>query len=433
MSSLVTMKFLVESIRHEALNSMAFMLDQSTSTQLSDKLRYAIESCPDYAKTINDSVGRIVLNNKSQIIFKGGYSVNASRGVDSVLYSLVDEYNHQIRLQELLGTISPTQNLLGERARTIFCGTPEERSGYGYEMTRAIAGENLEEICHEVATGKLVCEEGIEGLYYIVKGKTCLVFTHFMAVPEYRKWGRQGYLDFRKEKDNTDWDTILKEYNLQYLDVSVSQVFDPQLINSCIEECEEDEPDSGARYYCGIDCSGVTDSDKADFHSLTMLKVKNGKYSISKYYYKRGNTASSRVGEMASIIIKFRCRKVAIETNSMGSTYLSQLRSLFVKQNYQCEFRPIHQTSERRLHLIGDISLKLEQGALKFSAENPVVIELKNLIRNNKNKILAASKHHDDAVFSLGLSLNYALDPDELLVEKKAEEREKTRSFKRII
>ncbi len=65
-----------------------------------------------------------------------------------------------------------------------------------------------------------------------------------------------NYIEYRQQQDSTDLETVLKEYNLEFIDSTIS-VFSSDLIRcNAVGELENSQ-ESGAKYYMGIDSASV--------------------------------------------------------------------------------------------------------------------------------------------------------------------------------
>ena len=151
---------------------------------------------------------------------------------------------------------------------------------------------NIEELAKDVASGKTYRE--FPGCYYFAdRVGTLKVILHFTAHPVYNQ--NLNYLEYRQQQDGTDWETILREYDLRFVDSTVA-VFTSDLVRkNAIGEYEESR-DEDAVYFAGLD----TATTGNDYCTLPILKYKmvNTLWCIStESVTKQANITSTKLAK----------------------------------------------------------------------------------------------------------------------------------------
>lgn len=265
-------KVLHQSVIRDGLNNAFFGVDLPSASQLSDRTKFQILSAgDDIIKLSNpkDNISKSKINfpNNSQINFRGGYSKDNARGLEALSYVVLDEMQSHKFLEPLITAVSPAQTVMGELAKTIGIATPKSPSGFYYDLMNEIAGGQLQENCHAIATGELYSKDfGIPGLYYQEDKNdpnTVLIYVHFFASPFCNHIPRDEYLQSRRQKDRISDSKVQQEYNLSFEDEDETFIA-PDLIHKAMSGQRETEHDPNCRHYCGIDSSGVTDELRPD-------------------------------------------------------------------------------------------------------------------------------------------------------------------------
>ncbi|MEM7555270.1 MAG: hypothetical protein AAF378_14440 [Cyanobacteria bacterium P01_A01_bin.84] len=150
-------------------------------------------------------------------------------------------------------------------------------------------------------------------------------------------------------------------------------------------------------YYAGLDCSTLGD----DYTSLSILKYKNGEYSLVRLYRKRKETNEYHLYQIGEVLRIYKPKVIGIEiTGGVGAIYLEQL----TRSGWNCQ--EIRTTQESKAVMISLLQLGLEKQILSYPEEKCVLIDELLSFRRDGKKLEAAPNRHDDTVMSTAFGLN---------------------------
>jgi hypothetical protein len=348
-----------------------------------------------FVKAENDNVGFLKIQGLGELHFKNS-SREGSRSYDSVLDFLFDESAFCPNIGQIYSASSPSTALAGDNITKVIVSTPSAKSGWYWDKLSADNAEDTEEICKAVAAGKLY-SDNLPGWYWFIDGSgVCKVVIHWRCHPVYSQV--ENYLEYRMQQDSTDYETVLREYDLRFVDSAVS-VFSFGLVSGgAVEGLEyEKKRDKKARYYLGIDTATTGD----DYVTGVLLKELNEKYSTARIYRKRHETSEVHIYKLGEIIQEFEPEVVGIEvTGGVGRLYLEQLS----KQFPRIKFEAINTTQDTKANMVAGVILTLEKEILSYPAKSPIVEELLSFRRQGK-KLEAPPGKHDDTVMGLAFAL----------------------------
>ncbi len=335
-----------------------------------------------------------------EIYFKNS-SKEGSRSYDSVLDFLFDEAGFSENIEQIYAASSPSGALAGDLITKLIISTPSAKSGwYWNKLNENNGSRDVEELCKLVASGKIYRD--IPGCFWWVDELgTVKLILHWKCHPIYSQ--REDYLQYRQQQDGTDWETVLREYDLRFVDSAVS-VFAADFIRTAAVGELEDFRDKEARYYLGIDVSTIG----LDYTVAIILKEKKGRYSTVALYRRRQQTAEYHLYQIGSLIKQYQPNKIGIEvTGGVGQVYLERLSKEF--ESY--EFQAIRTTGESKPILISTLQLVLEAKNIEFPESSAIPDELLSFRRVGK-RLEAASGKHDDTVLALSFALSIAEKAD---------------------
>lgn len=397
----IVSKFLHDACLNQAASSICFMRNGEDASAVSRRTRQMLQSCSEYALASNDNVGYLKIANGGDIYFKNS-SREGSRSLDSVTSMLFDESAFVENIAQIYAASSPSSALVQNIQRFIV-STPSAKSGWYWDKLSSNNGNiDIESLSEEVSEGKRYRD--IPGMYWFIDSQNCCkVILHYSVHPLYKTI--PNYLEYRLEQDGTSEETVQREYNLRFIDTSLS-VFDFSLVRKCAVGRFE-EYDSTASYYAGLDCSTVG----TDYTSFPILKYQNGKLSLVHLYRKRKETSDYHMFHIGELIKRYHIKTVGIEvTGGVGQLYLEQLERQFPK----VLFESIRTTGDSKPIMISNLQLALEREQLIYPTGCAIVEELLSFRRSGK-RLEAATGKHDDVV--MGCSFGVSVTP--LFTEKK--------------
>jgi len=392
-TQIVLSKFLHRASLNPAYSSMCFMRNGDDASAVSRRARQMVNCLTDYIVPTNDNVGFLKLKDRGEIYFKNSNREGA-RSYDSVLDQLYDEAAFCENIQQIYAASSPSGALAGNSITKLVISTPSAKSGWYWDKLNADNGNiDIEQLCIDVAEGRVYKE--IPGLYWFIDNAgTVKLVIHWTAHPVYSKI--PNYLQYRLEQDGTDLETVLREYDLRFVDSAVA-VFDSGLVRiNAIREYET-WVDDDAVYYAGLD----TATTGNDYCTMPILKYKNGVYSLVHLYRKRQQTSQYHLYQIGELLKSYKPKATGIEiTGGVGQIYLEQLS----KQFPGLQFQSIRTTGDSKPGMISTMVLALEKQVLNYPANCPLIDEMLSFRRDGK-KLEAAPGKHDDIVMGVAFAL----------------------------
>jgi hypothetical protein len=372
--------------------------------------RVALMAATGAVELASESGMRIATPTGGQLWFMSSAEQGA-RSLESIHDLLFDEAAFVPRLDRLYGAASPTQNVVGENARTIFVSTPNGKQGLFWELLNASnpPGTDIISICADVRDGVLYAHE-LPGFYYFVdEAGWVKIFIHWRAHPVYG--AQPDYLDVVRRRDKLDEETLQREYNLNFADAA-AQVFSSELMGAALvgawDEAkwpEEASPGTfapqaarpGRRYGCGVD----TNLGGDDYFVVGILDITTYPYRLVAMVRQARETTLHNLEKLLALWDVYRPQYCAIETNNGGQIYLEQAilarpQGAFVGVNTNRHSKPVH---------IGLLKLFMERGHLQLPPEPVIRDELRSFMRRPDGS-MSGEGMSDDIVMMLGIAVS---------------------------
>lgn len=405
LTQIAVSKFLHRAALNPAYSAIAFLRNSNDASAVSRRTKQLLSGLSDYVVPDSDNVGYLKLKNLGEIYFKNS-SREGSRSYDSVIDFLFDEAAFSENIDQIYAASSPSSAMSGDKITKLIISTPSAKSGwYWNKLNENNEGRDIEEICNRVASGDLYNE--IPGLYWFEDAQgTLKLIVHWSVHPTYQKI--PDYLDYRLKQDGTDLETVMREYDLKFVDSAVS-VFAIDLIRENSTGNYENTRDDKAEYYCGLDTSTMG----SDYTVFSVIKhdLKTDTYSLVHLYRKRQETSAAHIYQISKLIELYKPMSVGIETTGgVGNIYLEELS----KNNYTIKFENIKTTRDTKTTMVGVLILSLEKKKFNYP-DNSVLVEEMLSYRRIGAKFEAASGKHDDAI----MSVSFALTVSPFLKERK--------------
>ena len=393
----IVSKFLHDACVNPAASSILFMRNAEDASAVSRRARQMLTSIKDYAVADNDNVGYLKIRGGGDIYFKNS-GKEGSRSLDSATGMLFDESAFVENIQDIYSASNPSSALSGDRIKKFIVSTPSAKSGWYWDKLNENNGDvNIEELAKDVAAGKTYRE--FPGCYWFAdRVGTLKVILHFTAHPVYSQ--NPNYLEYRQQQDGTDWETVLREYDLRFVDSAVA-VFTSDLVRANAVGEYEETRDKDAVYYAGLD----TATTGNDFCTLPIVKYKNGRYSLVHLYRKRHQTSEYHLYQISEILKRYRPRKIGIETTGgVGAVYLEQLS----RQLPDLHFEAVKTTSDSKPTMVASLVLALEKEVFNYPGNCPIIEEMLSFRRDGM-KLQAAPNKSDDVI--MGVCFSLAVSP----------------------
>ena len=395
LTQLIASKFLHRASLNPAYSAIAFLRNQNDVSAISRRTKQMLMGLSEYVTPVNDNVGYLKLKGLGDIYYKNS-SPEGSRSIDSVMDFLFDEAAFSENIEQIYAASSPSSAMSGDNITKLIISTPSAKSGWYWDKVNADnEGRDIEEICNRVAAGDLYNE--VPGLYWFEDAQgTLKLIVHWSAHPVYKSI--PNYLKYRLKQDGTDTETVLREYDLKFVDSAVS-VFNIELIRENATGAYEDFKEPYEDYYCGLDTSTMG----SDYTVFSVIKHdrKNDVYSLIHLYRRRQETSASHIYQISKLIELYDPVCIGIETTGgVGRIYLEEL----TKAHYGTEIREIKTTRDSKISMISSLILGLEKRQFIYP-ENSVLIEEMLSYRRIGAKMEAAAGKHDDTIMSVSFAL----------------------------
>jgi hypothetical protein len=395
LTQMIACKFLHRAALNPAYSAIAFLRNQNDVSAISRRTKQMLIGLKEYITPENDNVGYLKLKGLGDIYYKNS-SPEGSRSIDSVIDFLFDEAAFSENIEQIYAASSPSSAMSGDKITKLIISTPSAKSGWYWDKVNADnEGRDIEEICNRVAAGDLYNE--VPGLYWFEDAQgTLKLIVHWSAHPVYKSI--PNYLDYRLKQDGTDTETVLREYDLKFVDSAVS-VFNIELIRENATGAYEDFKEPYEEYYCGLDTSTMG----SDYTVFSVIKHdrKNDVYSLVHLYRRRQQTSASHIYQISKLIELYDPVCIGIETTGgVGRIYLEEL----TKAHYGTEIREIKTTRDSKISMISSLILGLEKRQFIYP-ENSVLIEEMLSYRRIGAKMEAAAGKHDDTIMSVSFAL----------------------------
>jgi hypothetical protein len=395
LTQMIACKFLHRAALNPAYSAIAFLRNQNDVSAISRRTKQMLIGLKEYITPENDNVGYLKLKGLGDIYYKNS-SPEGSRSIDSVIDFLFDEAAFSENIEQIYAASSPSSAMSGDKITKLIISTPSAKSGWYWDKVNADNdGRDIEEICNRVAAGDLYNE--VPGLYWFEDAQgTLKLIVHWSAHPVYKSI--PNYLDYRLKQDGTDTETVLREYDLKFVDSAVS-VFNIELIRENATGAYEDFKEPYEEYYCGLDTSTMG----SDYTVFSVIKHdrKNDVYSLVHLYRRRQQTSASHIYQISKLIELYDPVCIGIETTGgVGRIYLEEL----TKAHYGTEIREIKTTRDSKISMISSLILGLEKKQFIYP-ENSVLIEEMLSYRRIGAKMEAAAGKHDDTIMSVSFAL----------------------------
>lgn len=376
-------KFLHKALLNPAYAAAVLSLGQSESSNVATR----IESMPAKIKGLE-----FVVNSKTKLHFKNAGKIwfrpatdNATRSLESISDIFYDESAFPINFEEIYAASAPSQEAVGDAARTIMASTMSEL-GKASTFWRMFASDNqidAEEVINKIKNGK---EEPCYS--WIDKNGWGKMIIHWSAHPVYASF--PDYLKKTKEKHKLKDEQLQREYNLG-IPAFGGSLFNPASIIECAKgKWETPEPN---RYYmAALDPNfGGT-----DYWQLLILDITQTPYSVVAQYRENNRQTTFCIEKSLNLIDVYMPVLFAIENNSGGAIIAENIAALRPSLYMQT----VTHSRVSKMVNTDRLALALENNELKYPPDWEGIPEFKNFSLIERKAIFG----HDDCVMCLAVA-----------------------------
>lgn len=144
----------------------------------------------------------------------------------------------------------------------------------------------------------------------------------------------------------------------------------------------------------------------------TAITIMNEHKQVLKVFYFNDKDVMETIDFIVSKLKEYGVKKCVCEVNSIGSTYLSILKSRISSENIRCQIIDFVTTNDSKRQIIEDLQVNSQNGSIQLVDDKKLLLEMVSYQMEKKpsGKITynGSLGVHDDIVISLALAL-YAL------------------------
>ncbi|MHC0068428.1 phage terminase large subunit family protein [Nostoc sp. UIC 10890] len=306
-----------KAVTNPGYNALVFSKTQVDSSNIAMRAKRALESAN--IKLNTDNLRDLQVRDGGRLRFLNS-KPESSRSAESVSDIFYDECSFVPDLQLIRDAATPTQSMLGDVAREYFCSTPNGSVGgqLYYDLASSGNPSKLEDICKAIVAGEL------PSFYHFIDANGwAKIFIHWESHPIYAS--RENFLEDIHNKKRVPWETIQREYNLDFSSAE-AQYFNPLDLLACQKEgIKEKAATEGCVYIGGLD----TQNGGNDYCVLSIWKVKNGTFTKVAGYRRNKGTMEEHLAYIIKWLQRFPGLILGVELNSSGVLYFEQLKRHF--------------------------------------------------------------------------------------------------------
>jgi hypothetical protein len=382
---------LSNSIRRKAWTGVCFSKTGEDASELAARIKGQAstlrERCPPLPK---DSMRKLVFQGAGSLHFLPP-TERAARGIPSASFLLFDEAAFIDKLRGIETGALPTTSMLGDRARHVWCSTPNGRSG-------TFAEHWFEDHGEVVLDPKPMGPAGWPKLRGSPDKQFAKVAIHYSEHPVYGldpDWAEKT----RRKRQLTEqqWD---QEYELDFA-ASDRQLYAHDLIEAAELQGGWELPRRMGYYVLGIDPNG----GGADDFCAIVVDVATSPWRVVAGYADSGRSRDYSLRHCAMLIDQYDPAAVAVEKNGVGAAMAESLLNL----RPGLEIEECSTTEVMKVMITDRLALLLEQGEITIpptpfatqAEPSSIGDQLKNFRVMADGKRCAATGHKDDAVMAL--------------------------------
>jgi Terminase RNaseH-like domain len=369
-------KFLHKALLNPGYAAVVLSMGQDESSNVSVRIQN-MPSKVNGLKWLTKSKTQIQPEGCGKVWFRPSTD-NAARSLESVSDIFIDEHGFIENAEELYASAAPTQEAVGDEARTIIASTIPESGELStfWQMFDADNGDrNAREILEKVRSG---AEEPLT--WWIDNSGWVKLILHWKSNPVYSII--PDYLAKTKREKKLTEDKLQREYNLG-IPASGGRLFVENVIRNALRG-EWQAPRPNRIYIAGID----PNFGGSDFFCTQIFDVTEKPYQLVAEYHENNRAVTYSLQRTNSLLLSYNPVAVAIESNSGGAVIAEKL----TKFNVQT----VNTTKTNKIANTDRLAILLEESNLVYPVGWIGATEMRNFSLKNREAITG----HDDQVMS---------------------------------
>lgn len=306
---------------------------------------------------------------------------NAARSFESISDLFFDEFAFVDNAEELYSSAVPTQEAVGDEAKTIIASTMSEMGKLSrfWQMFDADNPCDAEEIILKMREGT-----GEPFVWWTDKNGWAKAIVHWRSQPFYAQI--PDYLQRTKEKHKLTEDKLQREYNLG-IPAAGGCLFVPEMVDKCAIG-EWKHPDRDRKYLACIDPNfGGSDYWVTQIWDITELP-----YSLVHQYREQEKSTTYSQEKTLVLLDSYQPVLTAIEGNSGGAVLAENIAK--ARPNLRLETVLTSRTSKRQN--TDRIAIAVEEQQVIYPQIWEGVLEMKRFSSKNRE----AMSGHDDTIMA---------------------------------
>jgi hypothetical protein len=379
----VAAKFLHKALLNPAYAAVVLSMGQSESSNVAVRIQNMPAKIPDL-RWVTKSKMELQPLGCGKVWFRPSTD-NAARSLESVSDIFIDEHAFIDNAEELYASAAPTQEAVGEDARTIIASTisPSGEMSTFWQMFSADNNCDAREMLERV-------REGIEEplTWWVDKSGWAKVILHWKANPVYS--AIPDYLEkTKREKKLTD-DKLQREYNLG-LPMSGGKLFPERAITQSAKGKWE-KPQSDRVYVGAID----PNFGGADFFTTEIYDVTEKPYRLVAEYHECDRAVTYSIDRSINLFDAYNPIAIAVESNSGGTIVAEKI----IEARSHFDVRLVNTNARSKVINTDRVAILLEQGELLFPSDWIGLREMRGFSLKDRRAIAG----HDDCVMCCAIA-----------------------------
>lgn len=167
--------------------------------------------------------------------------------------------------------------------------------------------------------------------------------------------------------------------------------------------------ESGGELVLGIDWGSGSGSKNGD-SDYTAVSVMNSKRQQVLLQYWNDLDETETISRICDIIAKMGIKTALVETNSIGSIFLSLLKKEVVRRGLKCIIKDVLLTNEKKNEIIDDLVVNVQNKTVQLLDDAELKLEMsvfqRQKTKSGKTTYNAQSGYHDDCIIATAYSLS---------------------------